>query len=369
LEKPELNMPIIDQLVPALEPALLPAAADAQDMQLNLPAEWFLPSVHSMYFQLFSRLLSLTMSNAQRDSLEQPRLLPLLDYLPIFDATSAVDQPHGGRLLGLQIPMAAHGSMGAAALASSSIGHAIETIARYAHIRNRLFDFECRRDKDRVTLCMWPRIPLQNYALFVQNVTVFAKFSIFKGLAHPADLQLARLLLPWAAPEDAVHTSQADELAYVYGAKVLGFDFPLEVADRPSALSDPNLYRLVCQAGDEELEKLKGSVSARVRHLLHAHQPQWPSVDQVADALSMSRRTLLRKLEAEKISYQHLLDEARNELACWHLRRSGMPLGHVAEKIGFSDQTNFSRSFKRWKGCTPKDYRRQFADCVSREQI
>jgi AraC-like DNA-binding protein len=47
-------------------------------------------------------------------------------------------------------------------------------------------------------------------------------------------------------------------------------------------------------------------------------------------------------------------------MACWYLRQSRMPLGHVAEKIGFSDQTNFSRSFKRWKGMSPKDYRRQF---------
>ncbi len=352
-------MPIIDQLVPAQDqPA---AAAQLQDRVVDLPAEWFLPSVHSMYFQLFSRLLALPMSAAQRDSLEQPRLLPLLDYLPIFDATRAVHQPHGGRLLGLQIPMAAHGSMGAAALASHSIAHAMETIARYAHIRNRLFDFECRRDGDSIRLCMLPRLPLQDYSLFVQNVTVFAKFSILRGLAHPSDLQRGRVHLPWAPPEGAPSSPLADDVACIYRAPVLGFEFPLEVAERPSALSDPNLYRHVCQAGDEELEKLKGSVSARVRHLLHAHQPDWPSLDQVADMLSMSRRTLLRKLESEKISYQQLLDEARNELACWYLRQSRMPLGHVAEKIGFSDQTNFSRSFKRWKGYSPREYRRQFA--------
>ena len=89
------------------------------------------------------------------------------------------------------------------------------------------------------------------------------------------------------------------------------------------------------------------------------------TLEQVADALSTSRRTLLRKLESEKIGYQQLLDEARNELACWYLRQSRMPLAHVAEKIGFSDQTNFSRSFKRWKGCSPRDYRRQFAADVA----
>lgn len=350
-------MPIIDQLVPAAGHFVAPVPAD--EMGQDLPAEWFLPSVHSMYFQLFSRLLGLPMSAAQRDSLEQPRLLPLLDYLPIFDATRAVHQPHGGRLLGLQIPMAAHGSMGAAALASSSIGHAMETIARYAHIRNRLFDFEYRRANGTASLWMRPRIPLQDYGLFVQNVTVFAKFSILRGLAHPADLQRGRVLLPWSAPQTLL--PQTDDWPCVYQAPVLGFEFPMEVADRPSALSDANLYRLVSQACEEELERLKGSVSARVRHFLHAHQPEWPSLDHVAEMLSMSRRTLLRKLESEKISYQQLLDEARNELACWYLRQSRLPLGHVAEKIGFSDQTNFSRSFKRWRGCSPRDYRRQFA--------
>ena len=352
-------MPIIDQLVPL--PAPLPASGGVPEQVQDLPAEWFSPSVHSVYFQLFSRMLALPLSAAQQGSLEQPRLLPLLDYLPIFDATRAVHQPHGGRLLGLQIPMAAHGCMGAAALASRSIGHAMETIARYAHIRNRLFDFECQRSGGRVSLWMRPRIALHSYATFVENVTVFGKFSILLGMTDPSDLQRARVLLPWAQPDDKVPAQQPLGFECVHQAPALGFDFPIEVADRPSTLFDPNLYRHVCQAGDEELEKLKGSVSAKVRHFLHAHQPQWPLLDQVAEVLSMSRRTLLRKLESEKISYQQLLDEARNELACWYLRQSSLPLGHVAEKIGFSDQTNFSRSFKRWKGITPKDYRRQFA--------
>ena len=351
-------MPKIDQLVPVQARAQVAAAA--ADAPAGLPAEWFWPSVHSVYFQIFSRMLALPLSAAQRDSLEQPRLLPLLDYLPIFDATHAVHQPHGGRLLGGQIPMAAHGPMGAAAMASRSIGDAMETIARYAHIRNRLFDFECRREQGWVSLWMRPRMALHDYGLFVGNVTVHAKFSILRAMAHPADLQRGRLWLPWAAPEGEVQ-AQAEGPERLHMATALGFAFPQEVADRPSALWDPNLYRHVCQAGDEELDRLQGSVSAKVRHFLHARQPQWPSLDHVADMLSMSRRTLLRKLESEKISYQQLLDEARNELACWYLRQSRMPLGYVAEMIGFSDQTNFSRSFKRWKGVTPMAYRRQFA--------
>lgn len=60
-------MPKIDQLMPVPHPLATPEPA--KDLVVDLPAEWFLPSVHSMYFQLFSRLLALPMSAVQRDSL------------------------------------------------------------------------------------------------------------------------------------------------------------------------------------------------------------------------------------------------------------------------------------------------------------
>lgn len=352
-------MPLIDQLVPE-HPGATSAQA-SEEPAAQLPVEWFLPTVHSVYFQIFSRMLSLPLSAAQQASLEQPRLLPLLDYLPIFDATRAATRPHDGQLLGLQVSMATHGPMGLAAITSGSIGQAMGIIARYAHIRNRLFDFVCDRHAGMVRLLIHPRVPLAEYGPFVENVTVFAKFSILRAMAHPGDWQQGQVLVPWAAPAADDVPVGAGAPQCIYGSDVLGFQFPDSVADHATGLSDPNLHRHVCQAADEEMERLQGSVSARVRHLLHARQPLWPSVDAVADALSMSRRTLLRKLESEKISYQQLLDEARNELACWYLRQSRLPLGHIAEKMGFSDQTNFSRSFRRWKGATPKDYRRQFA--------
>ena len=335
-------MPIIDPLVPK-----------------DLPAEWFLPTVHSVYFQIFSKMLSLPLSAAQRDNLAQPRLLPLLDYLPIFDATHAVQRAHDGQVLGLQLSMTSHGPMGLAAMTGRSIGHAMDTIAKYAHIRNRLFDFTCDRSQGQVRLLMQPRIPLGDYGPFIENTTVFAKFGILRALAHPSDWLQGQILLPWRASADT--PTALEGLRCLHDAPTLGFQFPEDVADQPSVLSDPRLHHHICLAGDEELARLQGSISAKVRQFLHSQQPLWPSVDKVAAALSMSRRTLLRKLETEKISYQQLLDEARNELACWYLRQSSLPLSHIAEKIGFSDQTNFSRSFKRWRGDTPKSYRQQFA--------
>ncbi|RZL89628.1 MAG: AraC family transcriptional regulator [Variovorax sp.] len=140
------------------------------------------------------------------------------------------------------------------------------------------------------------------------------------------------------------------------------------MADQPLVGWDPEAHRRVCSAGDEELTKLAGSLGAKVRHLFHRNQPDWPSLVEMAEALGLSRRTLVRRLEDEDLSYQSLLDETRNELACWYLRHTEQPLNAIAEKVGFSDQGNFSRGFRRWQGQAPSEYRLCFKADASSHQ-
>jgi AraC-like DNA-binding protein len=71
-----------------------------------------------------------------------------------------------------------------------------------------------------------------------------------------------------------------------------------------------------------------------------------------------SPRTLIRRLVAEGVTYQALLDEAKSEMACWMLKNTPLPMSAIAERLGFVDDTNFSRSFRRWRGSTPMAYRK-----------
>ena len=86
-----------------------------------------------------------------------------------------------------------------------------------------------------------------------------------------------------------------------------------------------------------------------------------PTVADVADRLGLSGRTLQRRLAEQGHAFQDLVDEARQDLANRLLRRTDYALAEVAFLTGFSEQSTFTRAFKRWSGQTPATYRRDAA--------
>ncbi len=81
------------------------------------------------------------------------------------------------------------------------------------------------------------------------------------------------------------------------------------------------------------------------------------SIDQVARALGSSRQTLYRRLKAEGVTFEQVLDELRRKLALRYMREEGLGVKQAAYRLGFSDPSAFSRAFKRWTGQSPSALR------------
>ena len=76
-------------------------------------------------------------------------------------------------------------------------------------------------------------------------------------------------------------------------------------------------------------------------------------IDRVASAMGCSRQTLYRRLKAEGLTFEQVLDGLRHRLAL-KLMRDGKPaVKDTAYRLGFSDPAAFSRAFKRWTGQSP----------------
>lgn len=84
-----------------------------------------------------------------------------------------------------------------------------------------------------------------------------------------------------------------------------------------------------------------------------------PSIDQVAQSVALSKRSLHRQLAAEGTSYQRLLDGLRRDEALRQALDEERQFKAIAGAVGFSDQRGFRRAFKRWTGVTPQQFRRR----------
>lgn len=104
------------------------------------------------------------------------------------------------------------------------------------------------------------------------------------------------------------------------------------------------------------------SIADRVRAcLIEAISDGDPSIAFVCERMLKSRSSLLRDLQADGTSFNHLLIETRKSLALRYLRNSNMPIKQVASLLAYRDSNAFHRAFKNWTGLTPSAARG--ADC------
>lgn len=86
------------------------------------------------------------------------------------------------------------------------------------------------------------------------------------------------------------------------------------------------------------------------------------SIEQVARQLGVDRRTVHRQLLQHQESFSSILDQVRNEQAIRHLKYSRRSQSEIAELLGFSGLSAFSRWFSQRFGCSPRAWRNAHLD-------
>jgi AraC-like DNA-binding protein len=121
--------------------------------------------------------------------------------------------------------------------------------------------------------------------------------------------------------------------------------------------TNPYLSQILKTHADELLKNLENSksISGRVESLLSSilHTGE-ASMDIIARKLGISRQTLFRKLKAEGVTFEQVLEGLRHKMALHYLSGKKVSVNETAYLVGFSDPASFSRAFKRWTGASPR---------------
>lgn len=164
-------------------------------------------------------------------------------------------------------------------------------------------------------------------------------------------------------PLHAQALSAALQCPVVFGQPRNTLRFPAAWLDRAPQLANPitaSHVSLQCARLLDELQWSAG-ITRRVYEELTRHPGRFPEIEEVAQRLCMTSRTLRRRLEAEGSTFSDMLAAVRKTLAIDYLTGTLMSAEDIAEALGFSDAVAFRHAFKRWTGHTPKAWRTAYA--------
>ena len=169
-----------------------------------------------------------------------------------------------------------------------------------------------------------------------------------------------KVLLDYPAPANFRRYKEIFRCPIYFGQKVVEIHYPTSYLDLDIQSHDPQA-RQVLSALQESLQKklaTKSDIVNEVKMALRRKPGEFPGLDQVADRLAMSPRTLRRKLGQLDVRFQDLLDEERRRVAEDYLEDSTLTIQQIAEQCGFNDSQNFSQAFRRWSGMSPTEFRK-----------
>ena len=104
-------------------------------------------------------------------------------------------------------------------------------------------------------------------------------------------------------------------------------------------------------------DNISGQLKGRLADLLARGEA---NADSACRAMQLSRRTLQRRLKAEKTSFQKVLKEVRAELAVRYLSDRRLKALEVAMLLGYNNFSSFTTAFKSWYNMPPAEYRQKF---------
>lgn len=276
----------------------------------------------------------------------------------------ALQQALPGRLVGMELGKAIKpayvGVLGYLTLSCDTVAEALQRFQRYQRLLHDgdTAHFEIRGDQ--ACLC-WnasygPSTRLSDEVLVMGMIT---NLRIMTGHAH---LQPSRI--QFVAPEPG---NQAAYLPFVrcpmsFDQPQLELHFPLAYLALPVTNSDPALKQLLEQQAQTLLAVLPYQEDFHHRlqqAILKAIQGGDPTLENVAESLAMSRRTLHRRLQEKGLVFKDLLQQVRLQLARQYLAERRLTLAEIALLLGYSEQSAFTRAFKQWSGTTPLQYQKR----------
>ncbi len=279
--------------------------------------------------------------------------------------------PDIGLRVGRALNLSRWGTLGMALLSAGSLRDALITAGRFRLLIHSRFDLPPQQREGFVVILIarrhnmsFPVNEVYAYEMLIGTLTSM----IGDLLAEP--FSFSRIQLHYGAPRHHRSYRQHCGCEVEFGCPESCLWIPGEIMTRRLGLANPITEGQVTALCEREFTRLsqlqEGDIAWLVRSELTNAGTPLPDLEQLAQRLAMSPRTLRRRLQGAGTSFRQILQDYQLQVAMQGLAGQQHPIPTIAEQCGFGDLAGFREAFKRWTGMTPREYRAQFSSKMER---
>lgn len=287
--------------------------------------------------------------------------IPIETYLRIQDEAAVfLNDPYFGLHVGEFAEAGSWSILGYMMMNCKNVGEAFEKSARYSRIIGNLIEVRIERklNKSKLIFFTSPHAPEMSRHCFD---TAFSTTICMMRNFTSVDMHPLEVTFTYVEPESSPEYKRIFQCPILFGQKENSLTIDTSVFNTPILMANPSLLEHFEKYAQEFLAEIDGrNEHTRVvtKLIIARLDDEALSIEKVAKEMSISVRTLQKRLEEEGVVFSDLLRDIRHRLARKYLREK-YSVEQITYLLGFSEPSAFRRAFKKWSGVTPREYREQ----------
>jgi AraC-like DNA-binding protein len=285
--------------------------------------------------------------------------IPVETYLRIQDgAAEYVNDPYLGLHMGEFAQPGSWSILGYLMMNCKTLSEAFEKSGRYQRIIGNMITgrMELGLGKVRVVYFTPPHAPQMSRHCYDSTFSSSVRLArTLSGLP----LNPLEVTFIYSEPEARAEYERIFNCPVHFGHKDNSMTLDMRMGSLPVRMANPALLEHFEQYAQDflaQLERDDATTQAVTKIILARLDDPSLSIEKVAREMFVSVRTLQKRLEAEGVVFSDLLRDIRQRLAQKYLREN-YSVEQITYLLGFSEPSVFRKSFKKWLGVTPREYR------------
>lgn len=273
---------------------------------------------------------------------------------------AAIERAFGDPAIGMRMATAAKpasfSDLGFVALFAPTIGDMLQSIVNIQGYRQNIWKTELS-PHSRPAQLRW--IIEKDNEPYLDSCLEFstASYANFYRSALPTRITPQRLYFRHQPRFDVALYEELAGCPVVFGADETRLEFSRSQFALPLPDSNPPLQQKVQKTYAQPVHWLiEGRKYTALSYLYLASELNKSplKLDRLAAAFAMSERTLRRKLVEEGYPFRLLLEKVRRDLCDLYRMEGKRTMGEIAEQLGYSELSAFTRAHKGWYGYPPR---------------